>query len=161
MTESKYWSVVFRTFLLRGGKSWNVNEPVRKNLETTKMWFVRRKMGILWPAEVTNKDCMETADGIIALLTTIREIRTSLISYIMRIYNENCGIGEEPTRSSSKLTRRDNKPKIVQGQPKWRKDRQHPLNISKTRTVTTPQEADCLQQHYTSHRKKNIHGPQL
>lgn len=68
--------------------------------------------------KVTNEDCMETADGIIALYTTIGKLRTSLISYIMRIYNENCGIGEEPTRSSSKLTRRDNKPKIVQGQPK-------------------------------------------
>jgi hypothetical protein len=70
--------------LLYGCESWNVNEQMKRNLEATEMWFLRRMMRIPWTAKVTNNDCLEMANESRTLYANIRRRQTLFFGHIMR-----------------------------------------------------------------------------
>ena len=70
--------------LLYGSESWNVNEQIKKKLEATEMWFLRRMLRIPWTARVTNDDCLKQANETRTLYTTIRQRQTAFLGHVMR-----------------------------------------------------------------------------
>ena len=71
-----------RAVLLYGSESWNVNNQIRKSLEATEMWFLRRM--IPRTARVNNDDCLEMANESRTLYTAIRRRQTKFFGHVMR-----------------------------------------------------------------------------
>ena len=70
--------------LLYGSESWNVNEQIKKKLEATEMWFLRRMLRIPWTARVTNNDCLKEANETRTLYTTIGKRQTAFFGHVVR-----------------------------------------------------------------------------
>ena len=73
------WSV-----LLYGCECWNISTEMRKRLEATEMWFLRRMLGISWKEKKTNNTVLETAGIGRSLLKTIRERQLKFLGHINR-----------------------------------------------------------------------------
>ena len=47
--------------LLYGCEAWTIDERMKRSLETTEMWFLRRMMRIPWTAKKTNEEVLTEA----------------------------------------------------------------------------------------------------
>ena len=70
--------------LLYGCESWTISETIKKRLEATEMWFLRRMMRIPWVKKVTNERVLELAGTGRSLLTTIRKRQLQFIGHTIR-----------------------------------------------------------------------------
>ena len=73
------WSV-----LLYGCESWTITEDLKKKLEATEMWFIRRILGISWKEKKTNQEVLEQAEIRRSLLKTIRKRQLQFLGHLNR-----------------------------------------------------------------------------
>ena len=73
------WSV-----LLYGCECWNISTVLRKKLEATEMWFLRRMLRISWEEKRTNESVLEEAGVERSLMKTIRKRQLQFLGHINR-----------------------------------------------------------------------------
>ena len=52
-------------------EAWTIDERMKRSLETTEMWFLRRMMRIPWTAKKTNEEVLTEAQTTRQLITKI------------------------------------------------------------------------------------------
>ena len=70
--------------LLYGCEAWTIDERMKRSLETTEMWFLRRMMRIPWTAKKTNEEVLTEAQTTRQLMTEIRKRRAKFIGHVIR-----------------------------------------------------------------------------
>ena len=73
------WSI-----LLYGCESWTITVDIRKKLEATEMWFLRRMLRISWTEKKTNKEVLEQAETKRSLFQTIRKRQMQFLGHLNR-----------------------------------------------------------------------------
>ena len=77
--KSYIWSV-----LLYGCETWTVSRKMKKRLEATEMWFIRRMMRIPWVARRTNQEVLQMAGMSRELITTVRRRQLGYLGHVLR-----------------------------------------------------------------------------
>ena len=77
--KSYIWSV-----LLYGCETWTVSRKMKKRLEATEMWFIRRMMRIPWVARRTNQEVLQMAGMSKELMTTMRRRQLGYLGHVLR-----------------------------------------------------------------------------
>ena len=70
--------------LLYGCETWTVTKKMRKKIEATEMWFLRRMQRIPWTAKVTNERVLEMAGTQREVMATIRVRQLKFLGHILR-----------------------------------------------------------------------------
>ena len=85
------WNLRFRflksfvwSTLSYGCESWTISTNMKKRLEATEMWFLRRMMRISWTEMVTNEEVLRRAETRRSLLGTIRRRQLSFLGHTIR-----------------------------------------------------------------------------
>ena len=58
--------------LLYGSETWTITKKMRKRIEATEMWFLRRMQRIPWTARASNEEVLEMAGVQRDMMATIR-----------------------------------------------------------------------------------------
>ena len=70
--------------LLYGCEAWTIDERMKRSLETTEMWFLRRIMRIPWTAKKTNEEVLTEAQTTRQLMTKIRKRQAKFVGHVIR-----------------------------------------------------------------------------
>ena len=70
--------------LLYGCEAWTIDERMKRSLETTEMWFLRRMMRIPWTAKKTNEEVLTEAQTTRQLMTKIRKRQAKFVGHVIR-----------------------------------------------------------------------------
>lgn len=70
--------------LLYGSESWNLNEAIKRKLESAEMWFLRRMLKISWTERKTNVKVLEEAETTRQLISTIQKRQARFFGHVMR-----------------------------------------------------------------------------
>ena len=70
--------------LLYGCEAWTIDERMKRSLETTEMWFLRRLMRIPWTAKKTNEEVLTEAQTTRQLMTKIRKRQAKFVGHVIR-----------------------------------------------------------------------------
>ena len=70
--------------LLYGCEAWTIDERMKRSLETTEMWFLRRMMRIPWTAKKTNEEVLTEAQTKRQLVTKIRKRQAKFVGHVIR-----------------------------------------------------------------------------
>ncbi|KAK3705052.1 hypothetical protein RRG08_059702 [Elysia crispata] len=70
--------------LLYGCEAWTINERMKRSLETTEMWFLRRMMRIPWTAKETNEEILTEVQTTRQLMTKIRKRQAKFVGHVIR-----------------------------------------------------------------------------
>ena len=73
------WSV-----LLYGCECWTITEDLKKKLEATEMWFIRRMLRVSWTEKKTNKAVLDDAGVKRSLIKTIRKRQLQFLGHLNR-----------------------------------------------------------------------------
>ena len=73
------WSI-----LLYGCESWTITEDIRKKLEASEMWFLRRMLRISWTEKKTNEEVLKQAETKRLLIRTIRKRQMQFVGHLNR-----------------------------------------------------------------------------
>ena len=73
------WSV-----LLYGSECWTINKEMKKRLEATEMWFLRRILGVPWTARESNESIMRRMKWKRCLLNTIWYRQLKFLGHVIR-----------------------------------------------------------------------------
>ena len=73
------WSV-----LLYGCECWTITNNIRKKLEATEMWFLRRILKISWLEKKSNQEVLEMSGQERSLIKTIRKRQMKFVGHIYR-----------------------------------------------------------------------------
>ena len=65
--------------LLHGCEAWTIEERMKRSLETSEMWFLRRMMRIPWTAKKTNEKVLTEAQTTRQLMTKIRKRQAKFV----------------------------------------------------------------------------------
>ena len=69
--------------LLYGCEAWTIDERMKRSLETTEMWFLRRMMRIPWTAKKTNEEVLTEAQTTRQLMTKIRKRQAKFVGHVI------------------------------------------------------------------------------
>ena len=69
--------------LLYGCEAWTIDERMKRSLETTEMWFLRR-IRIPWTAKKTNEEVLTEAQTTRQLMTKIRKRQAKFVGHVIR-----------------------------------------------------------------------------
>ena len=61
VVRKRILEVFIEPVLLYGCEAWAIDERMKRSLETTEMWFLRRMMRIPWTAKKTNEEVLTEA----------------------------------------------------------------------------------------------------
>ena len=67
--------------LLYGCEAWTIDERMKRSLETTEMWCLRRMMRIPWTAKKTNEEVLTEAQ---TTMTKIRKRQAKFVGHVIR-----------------------------------------------------------------------------
>ena len=70
--------------LLHGCEEWTIEERMKRSLETSEMWFLRRMMRIPWTAKKTNEKVLTEAQTTRQLMTKIRKRQAKFVGHVIR-----------------------------------------------------------------------------
>ena len=70
--------------MIYGCESWTISKEMRKSLEATEMWFLRRMLRIPWTARRTNKEVLQMSGTKRELLTVIMKRQLGLLGHVLR-----------------------------------------------------------------------------
>ena len=70
--------------LLYGCEAWTIDERMKRSLETTEMWFLRRMMRIPWTAKKTNEEALTEAQTTRQLMTKIRKRQAKFVGHVKK-----------------------------------------------------------------------------
>ena len=70
--------------LLYGCESWTISAVMRRRLEATEMWLLRRMMRVPWTARRTNQHVLQMAGTSRRLMTTIRQRQLRHLGHVLR-----------------------------------------------------------------------------
>ena len=73
------WSV-----LLYGCECWTITNSLKKKLEATEMWFLRRILKISWTEKKSNQEVLEMANKERSMLKTIRKRQMKFMGHVYR-----------------------------------------------------------------------------
>ena len=73
------WSI-----LLYGCECWTITNIIRKRLEATEMWFLRRILKISWTEKKSNQEVLKMANTERSLIKTIRKRQMKFVGHINR-----------------------------------------------------------------------------
>ena len=77
--KSYVWST-----LLYGCESWTIKADMRRRLEATEMWFLRRMLRVPWTARRTNEEVLQMAGVSRQLMFTIRKRQLGYLGHVLR-----------------------------------------------------------------------------
>jgi len=77
--KSYVWSV-----FLYGCECWNISNNMKKKLEATEMWFIRRLLRISWTEKKTNEEVLQQAGLQRTLMKTIRKRQLEFFGHANR-----------------------------------------------------------------------------
>ena len=70
--------------LLYGCESWTISAVMRRRLEATEMWLLRRMLRVPWTARRTNQHVLQMAGTSRRLMTTIRQRQLRHLGHVLR-----------------------------------------------------------------------------
>ena len=70
--------------LLYRCEAWTIDERMKRSLETTEIWFLRRMMRIPWTAKKTNEEVLTEAQTTRQLMTKIRKRQAKFVGQVIR-----------------------------------------------------------------------------
>ncbi|KAK3784412.1 hypothetical protein RRG08_039413 [Elysia crispata] len=70
--------------LLYGCEAWTIDKRMKRSLETTEMWFLRRMMRIPWTAKKTNEEVLTEAQTTRQLMTKIQKRQAKFVGHVIR-----------------------------------------------------------------------------
>ena len=65
-------------------EAWTIDERMKRSLETTEMWFLRRMMRIPWTAKKTNEEFLTEAQTTRQLMIKIRKRQAKFVGHVIR-----------------------------------------------------------------------------
>ena len=68
--------------MIYGCESWTISKEMRKSLEATEMWFLRRMLRIPWTARITNKEVLQMPGMKRELLTGIMKRQLGFLGHV-------------------------------------------------------------------------------
>ena len=68
-------------------ETWTLNTDVKRRLEATEMWFLRRMLRIPWTARKSNKEILQDARERRTLINKIRKRQAIFFGHVMRREN--------------------------------------------------------------------------
>merc|ERR1712002_443702 len=70
--------------LMYSCETWTLTNKIRKQLEATEMWFLRRMMRIPLTDRKTNNEVLEMAEYTRAILSKIKKRKAKFMGHVMR-----------------------------------------------------------------------------
>ena len=70
--------------LLYGCEAWTIDDRMKRSLEATEMWFLRRMLRIPWTARKTNEEIMHEAQNTRQVMTNIRKRQAKFVGHVIR-----------------------------------------------------------------------------
>ncbi|KAG1714985.1 TBC1 domain family member 13 [Nymphon striatum] len=83
-TKNRVLKAYVWSTLLYGCECWTINKVLKKKLEATEMWFLRRMLKISWKEKKTNEFVLENAGTKRSLIKTIRKRQMQFLGHLNR-----------------------------------------------------------------------------
>ena len=76
--------------LLYACETWTIDTQVKKQLEATEMWFLRRMLRIPWTDKKSNEEVLREANSRRMLINKIGKRQTTFFGHVMRREGLEC-----------------------------------------------------------------------
>jgi hypothetical protein len=71
-----------KPIFIYGSEAWTINRQMKKHIESTEMWFLRRMMGIPWTARKTNEEILIETHEQRHIIADLKKRQTQFIGHV-------------------------------------------------------------------------------
>ena len=83
-TRKQVMRTYVKSVLCYGSETWTINKNVKRQLEATEMWFLRRMLKVPWTAKISNEVILQQANVERSLIKDIRSRQSDFFGHITR-----------------------------------------------------------------------------